>query len=168
MEEKELHKKVKDQADKLVEEITEQEISSSNIEFLDKLINIKKNISKIEEEEEKMNYGYGNYRDYNGRGPGHGSYGEYERGYGEYGDGPYGRRGVDSRYRGDDYMNRMYGDYGRYMENRGRYGANSEETDKAFHFMNKSLKEYIDYLFEEAETPQQKQMLRETLQTSMR
>lgn len=54
------------------------------------------------------------------------------------------------------------------MESRSRYGANSEETDKAFHFMNKSLKEYIDYLFEEAETPQQKQMLMQTLQNSMK
>lgn len=60
----------------------------------------------------------------------------------------------------------MSNDYGRYMENRERYGAN-EETDKSFHYMNKSLEEFIKYLFEEAETPQQKQMLRETLQKSM-
>ena len=55
----------------------------------------------------------------------------------------------------------------RYMENRNRYGA-GEETDKSFHYMVKALEDFIMVLHEEAETPQQKQMLNETLQKSMR
>ena len=46
-------------------------------------------------------------------------------------------------------------------------GDASEETDKSFHYMVKSLEDFIRVLHEEAETPQQKQMLNETLQRSM-
>ena len=53
------------------------------------------------------------------------------------------------------------------MESRNRYGA-GEESDKAFHFMTKALGEYIEFLYEEAETPQQKQQLQQALQNSMR
>ena len=112
------------------------------------------------------NYGnYGNYGNYSGRGPSRGAYGE---GYGNYGNyGAYGRRGYDMKYRGDNELSRMGDEYGRYQESRSRYGA-SEETDKSFHYMVKALEDFIKVLHEEAETPQQKQMLNETLQRSMR
>ena len=84
-----------------------------------------------------------------------------------YGAGSYGRRGVDSKYRGDEEMDRMMGEYGRYQENRSRYGA-GEETDKSFHFMVKALEDFIKVLHEEVETPQQKQELMTALQNSMR
>ncbi len=119
-----------------------------------------------------MNYGnYGNYGNYSGRGAGYdsygrGSYGNYGE-YGEYGRGSYGRRGRDMKYRGDDELDRMYGEYGRYQESRSRYGA-GEETDKSFHYMVKSLEDFIKVLYEEAETPQQKQQLMQALQNSMR
>ena len=71
------------------------------------------------------------------------------------------------KYRGDDYMDRMSNEYARYMESKERYGA-GEETEKAFHFMSKALGEYLDFLHEEADTPQKKQMLNETLQRNMR
>lgn len=67
---------------------------------------------------------------------------------------------------GYDHLDRMYGDYDRYTESRENYGA-GEESDKSYHYMTKSLGEFMKYLFEEAETPQQKQMLRETIQESM-
>ena len=60
----------------------------------------------------------------------------------------------------------MYDEYGRYMESRERYGA-GEETDKSFHYMVKALEDFIKVLHEEAETPQQKQQLRDSLQRSM-
>ena len=63
-------------------------------------------------------------------------------------------------------MDRMYGEYGRYSENRSRYGA-SEETDKSFHYMVKALEDFIKVLHEEANNQQQKQMLNEALQKSM-
>lgn len=113
---------------------------------------------------------YGNYGNYSGRRAGYDTYGRDEYGrssYGEYGRDSYGRRGVDSKYRGYDYMDRMAGEYGRYMENRERYGA-GEETDKSFHYMVKALEDFIKVLEEEAETPQQKQQLMQALQNSMR
>lgn len=83
-----------------------------------------------------------------------------------YGRENYGRRGVDSKYRGYGHLDRMADEYGRYQESRERYGA-SQETDKSFHYMLEALEDYIKVLNEEAETQQQKQMLMETLQRSM-
>lgn len=158
---------------KLVKETIERTIkdglTTNNLETVYKLAKIK----HMETEDKNM---YGNYGNYSGRGPGHGSYGrggygEYGEGYGNYGNygrGSYGRRGVDARYRGDDSLDRMYGEYGRYQESRERYGANDQETDKSFHYMVKALEDFVMVLKEEAETPQQKQQLMEALQNSMR
>jgi len=153
---------------KMVEEALERQtangINTNNLDVVYKLAKIK----HMSKEDENMNYG--NYGNYNGRGPGHGSYGEYGRGnYGEYGNygENYGRRGYDRKYRGDDSLDRMAGEYGRYMESRERYGA-GEETDKSFHYMVEALKDFIKVLHEEAETPQQKQMISQALQSSMR
>ncbi|MBO7079500.1 MAG: hypothetical protein J6W64_06800 [Bacilli bacterium] len=110
-----------------------------------------------------------NYGNYSGRGPSRGAYGNYGDygNYGNYGEyGEYGRRGRDRKYRGDDELDRMSGEYGRYQESR-RYGA-GEETDKSFHYMVKALEDFIKVLYEEAESQQQKQMLNETLQRSVR
>ena len=148
--------------DKIIEKTEEaltkkldEGLNTNNLEIIYKL----KKINHMAKEDKNMNYGnYGNYGNYN----------EYD-GYGARSRdsrGRYNARGYDARYRGYDHLDRMSNDYGRYMESRERYGAN-EETDKSFHYMNKSLEEFIKYLFEEAETPQQKQMLRETLQKSM-
>jgi hypothetical protein len=115
-------------------------------------------------EDEQMN----NYGNYGGRRAGYDTYGRGDyRGYDNYGRDEYGRRGYDMKYRGEEEMDRMMGEYGRYMESRNRYGA-GEETDKSFHYMVKALEDFIKVLHEEAETPQQKQMLNEILQRSMR
>ena len=70
------------------------------------------------------------------------------------------------RYRGEEELDRMSGEYGRYMESRSRYGA-GEESDKSFHYMVKALEDFIKVLHEEADTPMQKQQLKESLQRSM-
>ena len=137
----------------------EQGLNTQNIDVLYKLVDIYKDMKEVE------NMNYGNYM---GRGAGYdaygrGNYGNYNM---EYGRNNYGRQGYDMKYRGDENIDRMYNEYGRYMENRNRYG-NGEETDKSFHYMVKSLEDFIRVLHEEAETPQQKQMLNETLQRSM-
>lgn len=142
---------LKNKTEENIKTILEEGINPNNVEYLYKLTKI----NHIAKEDENMNYGY-----YNGRNPGYDSYGNY----GNYSN--YGRRGVDSRYRGDEYLDRMSGEYGRYQENRNRYGAN-EETDKSFHYMVEALKDFTKVLFEEAETPQQKQMLRNAIQQSM-
>ncbi|MBR6907738.1 hypothetical protein IKN40_04530 [bacterium] len=142
--------------------IMKEGIATTNIDNLMKLSKIK----HYAKEDENMNYG--NYGNYNGRGPGYDSYGRGNYGnYGEYGRDSYGARGRDMRYRGHDHLDRIYDDYGRYMESRSRYGA-GEETDKSFMYMVKALEDFIKVLHEEADTPQQKQQLTQALQNSMR
>ena len=141
---------------KLTGETIERQIAegltTNNLDIVYKLIDIYKDAKEVE----SMNYG-----NYGARRPGYDSYGEY----GNYGRDSYGRRGRDMKYRGDDELDRMSGEYGRYQESR-RYGA-GEETDKSFHYMVKALEDFIRVLHEEAETPQQKQMLKDSLQRSM-
>ena len=143
-----------------INKILEEGLNTQNIELLYKLVDIYKDTKEVE----SMNYG-----NYGGRRAGYdsygrGNYGNYDM---EYGRNSYGRQGRDSRYRGDDELDRMYGEYGRYQESRNRYGA-GEETDRSFHYMVKSLEDFIKVLYEEAETPQQKQQLMTALQNSRR
>ena len=156
-----MEEKLHEEAEKILKKIMEEKTFANNIDGVYKLIKIK-NMTK---EEDNM---YGNY---GGRRAGYDSYGRYGNygagSYGEYGRGSYGRRGYDTKYRGDEELDRMAGEYGRYMESRSRYGA-GEETDKSFHYMVKALEDFIMVLHEEAETPQQKEQLRQALQNSMR
>ena len=161
-----MEEKLIEKAEEKIKEILEDDINPNNLDYLYKLTKIK----HIVKEDKNMYGEYGNYSGYGNYG--RGNYGEYGRGnysgygnYGEYGEG-YGRRGRDRRYRGDDELERMSGEYGRYQESR-RYGA-GEETDKSFHYMVKALEDFIKVLYEEAESEPQKQQLRETLQRSMR
>ena len=140
--EDELRKKTQDS----IQKILDGGINSGNIDHLYRLVKT----NHIAKEDMQM---YGNY---GARRPGYDSYG-YDN---------YGRRGYDMRYKGDEEINRISGEYTRYMENRSRYGAN-EETDRSFHYMVKALEDFIKVLYEEAETPQQKQTLRDSLQRSI-
>ena len=165
--------KIIEETDKYIKQFMEEGLDQGdNLKYVGDLIDIQKDAYEIEcMKEEKEMYGeYGNYGEYGSRRGGRrGSYGRDEYGRGGYGNyGEYGRRERDSRgrYRGDDEMDRMYEEYGRYQESRSRYGA-GEETDKSYHYMVKALEDFIKVLHEEAETEQQRQMLRETLQRSM-
>lgn len=166
-----MHERVIDETKKHIMRIMDEGLEQgNNLEHLDKLIDIQKDAYEII----CMKEGKEMYGNYSGRGPEHGSYGNYgEYGrdnYGEYGNNygnNYGRRGVDSKYRGHDSLDRMYGEYGRYQESRERYGANGEDTNKSFHYMLEAYKDFGKVLNEEAETPQQKQMLKEAMQSMM-
>lgn len=147
--------KVIEKTEAKIKEIVDTDINTNNLDNLLKLSKIR----HIAKEDKEM------YGAYNGRGPSRGAYGDYNRGYGNYGD-SYGRRGYDMKYRGEDEIDRMAGEYGRYQESR-RYGT-GEESDKSFHYMVNALEDFIKVLHEEAETPKQKQMINETLQRSMR
>ena len=140
-----------------IKKILDDGLNTNNIDHLYKLSKIK----HMAKEDKEMDYG--NYGNYGGRRAGYDSYGRES--YGRYDN--YGARGRDMRYRGHEHLDRMYDDYGRYMENRERYGA-GEETDKSFHYMVKALEDFIRVLHEEADTPQQKQQLMTALQNSMR
>ena len=154
-----MHEKLEKKTEESIQKILDEGITTNNLDHLYKLTKI----NHIAKEEENMNYG--NYGNYGARRPGYDSYGRDN--YGEYGRDNYGRRGYDMRYRGEDEIDRMHGEYGRYMESRQRYGA-GEETDKSFHYMVKALEDFIKVLYEEAEGQQQQQQLRQALQNSMR
>lgn len=145
-----MNETLKKKTEESINKILKEGITTNNLDHLYKLTKI----NKMAKEGDK-NMNYGNY----GRRPGYDSYGreQYEN---------YGRRGYDMKYRGEEELDRMHGEYGRYMDNRNRYGA-GEETDRSFHYMVKSLEDFIKVLNEEAETPQQKQQLKEALQRSM-
>lgn len=158
-----MEERVIEKVEEPIKQILDQGVDLNNVEYLYKLSKIK----HMAKEDKEMNMEYRNYGNYGGRQPGYDSYGRYYGNYSNYNERAYGRQGRDIKYRGDDYMDRMSNEYGRYMESRERYGA-GEETDKAFHFMTKALGEYVEFLFEEAQTPQQKQELMQTLQSLMR
>ena len=158
-----MEEKLKKMTDESIKKIVDSGINTNNLDHLYKLVKI----NKMVKEEENMNYG-----NYSRRSPGYDSYGEYGNygnygNYGEYGRDSYGRRGRDMRYRGDEELDRMMGEYGRYQDSRSRYGA-GEETDKSFHYMVKALEDFINVLYEEVESQQQKQQLMQALQNSMR
>lgn len=156
-----MEEKVIEKSEELIDQILDEGINANNIEHLYKL----SKINHLAKEDKNMYGNYGNYGENYGN-YGRAGYDSYGR-YGNYGEGSYGRRGRDAKYRGEEEIDRMSGEYGRYMENRNRYGA-SEETDKSFHYMVKALEDFIKVLYEEAETPQQKQQLMQALEKSMR
>lgn len=147
-----MEEKVINKMEESIEKIIDEGVNTNNIDNLYKLSKIK----HMAKEDKNMNYG-----EYNGRRPGYDTYGRYNN-YENYG-----TRERDMRYRGDEYIDRMSGEYNRYMENRNRYGA-GEETDKSFHYMVKALEDFIKVLYEEADTQQQKMQLQQALQSSMR
>ena len=156
-----MQEKLQKKSEESINKILDEGITTNNLDHLYKLVDIYKDAKEVE----SMNYG-----EYGARRPGYDTYGRYneygEGSYGEYGRGSYGRRGYDMKYRGSESIDRMADEYGRYMESRSRYGA-SEETDKSYHYMVKALEDFIMVLKEEADSEQQKQQLRETLQRSM-
>ena len=157
MKEKTVDDKTIEKKEQSIEKILDEGLNTNNLEHLYKLSKIK----HMAKEDKEMYENYGNYG--RGRRAGYDSYGRGDyRGYDNYG-----RRGYDMKYRGEDELDRMHGEYGRYMESRERYGV-GEETDKSFHYMVKALEDFIMVLKEEAETPQQKQQLMQLLQNSMR
>lgn len=169
----EINKKLKNETLNSIKSLLEESdgIQSNNLDYISKLVDIQKDLNEIEGGN-NMNYGnyngYGNYSgygNYENRGGYNGSYGRDNYGREQYGN-SYGRRGYDSKYRGYDELDKMYNEYGRYSESRERYGA-GEDTDKSFHYMVKALEDFIKVLYEEADSPQQKQMLQEAIQKSM-
>lgn len=158
-----MHEKLEKKTEESINKILDEGITTANLDHLYKLIDIYKDAKEVE----SMN-NYGNYGNYGARRPGYDSYGRDNYGeYGNYGEN-YGRRGYDMKYRGDDSLDRMSGEYGRYMESRERYGAGSQETDKSFMYMVKALEDFIKVLEEEADTQQQKMQLKQALQNAMR
>lgn len=157
-----MHERVIEETKKYIGQLMDEGIGEgNNLEYLDKLIDIQKDAYEIKcmKEDKEM---YGNYGNY-GRG---GNYGrDSYNGYGNYGRDEYGARSRDSRgrYRGHEHLDRMYEDYGRYMEGRERYGAN-EDTKKSLKYMLESMEDFARMLKEEASSQEEVEMIRQTAQ----
>jgi hypothetical protein len=156
--------KVTEEVDKSIKRIMEQGVQTSNIDFLYKMIDVKKDIAEIEKEEQEMMYGnYDNYGRYDDMSYGGGRRRDSRGRYME--SDSYGRRGVKGtgrgRYRGEEMMDEMAYHYGNYNEGREKYGAD-EETLKSFEYMLKSFKDYYKHLKQEASSPQEVKMLEQT------
>lgn len=160
-----MEEKIIEKAEEAIKPLLEEGINVNNVEFIYKVAKIK----HMAKEGKEMNYAYGN-NGYGNYGANYGAYGNYGRspGFNSYGNNygeSYGRRGYDMKYRGEENLDRLAGDYGRYMQSRS-YG-DGEEKDKSFYYMIKSLEGFIKTIDEEAESPQHKQMLKEVLQKNM-
>lgn len=154
----ELLSKIKKIVEVPMETIAKDGVSSNNLDYLYKLVDIQKDIANIEywrAKEDIMRYSdYGNY--------GRGSYGRNS-----YGDGSYGRRGYDAKYRGhrpEDRMDEMYMNYQAYSEGREAYGRSGnysakEDSMKSLEFMLESAVDLFKMLREEASSPEEKEII---------
>lgn len=145
-----MHEKVKQQVEEKINTILENGIDMNNLEVLDKLVDIHKDIANEEYWKNKKEAMEMNYR----------NYGNYPM--------EYGRRARDSRgrymergrmYQGDEMLEEMREHYGTYMEG-GRY--NGPEKEKSFDYMLQSAEEFFMHLMQEAENPEQMEKIRRT------
>ena len=143
--EKDVIEKVTEEVDKSIKRIMEQGVQTNNIDFLYKMIDVKKDIAEIEKEEQEMMYGnYANYGEYNESGNYNG--GRRRDSRGRYMEGnSYGRRGYDTKYRGHDMLDEMNYSYGAYSDNNeyGNYGETSTKELKKMLDCNIALIEHL-------------------------
>lgn len=166
--EKTIIDKIKETTEKKLEELENQGLSQSNVDYFGKVLDMHKDI--MQEEYWKMKEEYYMYRGYNGY-----SEGGYSEGYGArmrdsrgrymeggYSEGNYGRRGVPGtgrgRYRGEEDIEDMSYHYGNYSEGKERYGAD-QKTMESFKYMLKSFKDYYKHLKQEASSQEEVKML---------
>ena len=126
-----------------IEKVGTMNLDATDIDYFYKVVDIYKDLKEVE----KMN-NYGNYNGY--------------RNYGEYNE--YNRRGVDSKYRGESYMDGMRGSYRNYEEarneyNRGNYGAKEDGLKELEYMMHAAMK-FIKMVKEEATSPEEQEIVR--------
>lgn len=156
----EMEEKINEQIDKKINTILEQGIQAGNVDFLYKMVDIKKDMAEIKKEEEEMMYRAGENYD---RNYGEGNYGRRARdSRGRYMEGSYGRRGVPGtgrgRYRGEEMMDEMAYHYGNYSES-SEYGAEGE-TMKSLEYMMQSVVEFVKMLQEDANSQEEMQLIK--------
>ena len=122
-----------------IEQVADNGLEDVDIDYLSKIVDIHKDMKEVE----CMNYGrYGNYGNYN----------------------EYGRRGVDTKYRGENYMDSMRGSYRTYEEarneyNAGNYGAKEDGLRELEYMMHSAMK-FIKMIKEEATSPEEQEIVR--------
>ena len=135
-------KELIEKTEEYISKAGKQNLDASDIDYLGKVVDIYKDLKEVEN---MNNYGRENY----------GRYGEYNE---------YGRRGVDSRYRGENYMDGMNGSYrnyeaARYEYNNGNYGA-KEDGLKELEYMMHSAMKFIKMIKDEATSPEEQEIFR--------
>lgn len=124
-----------------IEKVGTKNLDATDIDYFFKVVDIYKDLKEVE----NMN-----------------NYGRYE-GYGNYGE-EYGRRGYDTKYRGESYMDGMRGSYRNYEEarneyNRGNYGAKEDGLKELEYMMHAAMK-FIKMVKEEATSPEEQEIVR--------
>ena len=140
-----MNQKIIEETERIITNILEEGIQSgANLDYLDKLVDIRKDAK----EDECMRY--------------------FD--YGNYGRDSYGRRGRDSRgrymggHRPEDKIDDMYMNYQAYSEGRdsynrsGNYGA-KEDSMKCLEFMLDSMMDFAKMLKQDAQTPEEQQII---------
>ena len=141
-----MEQRVIDKMNETIKGILDSGLTTSNI---DNLLSASK-IKHMAKEDMNMNY-----REYQGRNVGYNTYVDNYRGFGA--------RGYDMRYRGHEHIDRMSENYGRYEQDRERYG-NSEDTKRSLRAMLQSLEDFARMLREEAQSQEEVEMIRQTAQ----
>lgn len=154
-EEKKTTEKLNEKVEEQLKKVAEQGITSSNIDYTYKLIDIHKDIANEkywEKKGEMMEMRYSGYGEGYGEGYSEGGYGRRGvpgSGRGRY-RGEYGRRGVPGtgrgRYRGEDAMMEMQENYEEYNE-ASEYGA-EDGMEKATEGIMNNVSEIIKELSE--------------------
>ena len=152
---------VKEETEKIINDILEQGIESSNIDFLYKVVDIHKDVANEEYWKDKkevmsMRYGRDSYSE--------GSYGRRGRGRMRDSRGRYMEGSRGGRYSGHDMIDEMYDHYGNYSEgreeySRGNYGA-KEDTMKSLEYMMESVVDFIEMLQEEANSQEEVSLIK--------
>ena len=163
--------KLKEQIKKELTEIEEKGINASNLELIEKLVDIYKDLGEIEKTDkggqEMQEYGryregggYGAYREggYNARGGGGGGGGYREGGYNE----GYGRR--YSRMR--DHMDRMMDGVDQYEYGKERYmhGGDDSRVIEGLEKIMYAVCMFVESAMDFAESPQEKELIRKHIQ----
>lgn len=150
--------KVKEQVKQKINEIMEEGIRMDNLEALGELVDIHKDIANEEYWDKKKEVMDMNYRGYSEGGYSEGGYGR--RGVPGSGRGRYRNYSARGNYRGDEPMEEMYEKYQEYSEGREQYGHDDKGTMKALEYMLEAGVDFFEMLFEDAKTPEAKQMIK--------
>lgn len=167
---KPLTERVKEETEKSINKILDEGIQPGNLDFLFRVVDIHKDMSNEEYWQTKKEVMKMRYRGYNeGQMGNYGEYGEYSAG-GNYGRrrrdsrGRYMARGYDSKYRGEEIMDDMYGNFQEYSESssqysRGNYGA-KEDTMKSLEYMMQSVVDFVEMLKEEVKSHEEMEIIK--------
>lgn len=170
--------KILHQVNKELKEIAEQGISSNNLEILDKLVDIKKDIYEIEDMEEgggekNMRYAHdGREYDYIIRGS-RNRYpeGGYMRnGIRTYGEGYGYPRGGNYGYRNDErvrhHLDRIMEGADEYQYGKNKYmdGSDSRRMEDGLEKLMYAVCVFVESMYEFAETPEEKEIISKHIQ----